>query len=203
MRQVPMRSTGRWHTLSAALTLIMTACSIPAASETPQPRSSPLPPPDDCFEQLETGHGAEIVCYFPLKLSPVEQAELEKGSRGYVKNVDCLMTIRIARADLDAAITATDLVFQSPQQPVVCSVTTHKSTFDVTATFAPRVVIKGDVATEASPGLGNVKGVTRVISWPVVQFVNRWPSIRQGLLQIVNAYRVHRRKAKPAAVPRP
>lgn len=175
--------------------VLAAACNAAAVAQTTQSPPSPLPAPDDCFEQLEKGHGAEIVCHFPLKLSPIEQAELEKGSRGYIKNVDCLMTIRIARADVDAAIAAADHTFQSPEQPVTCTVTTHKSRFDITATFAPRVVFKGDAAVEATPGLANVKGVTRVISWPVVQFVNRWPSIRSGLLQVVNAYRTYRRKA--------
>lgn len=151
----------------------------------------------DCYDQLEHGTAAEISCRVPLRLSPAEQAELEKGSRGYVKNVACLMTITLARAEIDAAIQADDIVFQSREQPVQCTVTTHKSTFDVTATFAPRVVIKGGVATEASPGLGNVKGVSRVLSWPVVQFVNRWPSIRSGFIQVVDAYRAHKRKQQP------
>lgn len=150
----------------------------------------------DCFEQLENSTTSEISCAVPLELSETERAELEAGSRGYVKNVACTLTVRIARDEVEAALAATDVEFQSPEQPVVCHIETHKSAFDVTATFAPRFVVRGDVAVEATPGLGNVKGVSRVISWPVVQFVNRWPSIRSGLLQIVNAYRVHARKRK-------
>jgi hypothetical protein len=111
------------------------------------------------------------------------------------------MTIRMPRADVKTTIAARDHVFQSPEHPVPCMVMTHKSSFDITTTFAPRVVFKNDEAVEASPGLGNVKGVTRVISWPVVQFVNRWPSIRRGILQIVNAYRIHVRKKTAAAPP--
>lgn len=149
---------------------------------------------EDCYDILENGTGREIACLVPLRLSEAEQAELDKGSRGYVKNVACIMTIRIARADLEAAISATDHVFQSPDQPVGCTVTTHKSTFDIKGVFAPRVVIKGGVATEATPGLGKVEGVSRVLSWPVVQFVNRWPSVKSGMVQVVNAYREHRRK---------
>ena len=152
----------------------------------------------DCFEQLENGREPDISCAVPLQLSDTERAELEAGSRGYVKDVSCTLTVRVPRKDVDAAIAATDIVFQSPEQPVVCTVTTHKSTFDITATFAPRFVVKGDAATEATPGLGNVRGVTSVISWPVVQFVNRWPSIQSGLLQIVNAYRAHARKRRAA-----
>lgn len=150
----------------------------------------------DCFEQLQVGTAPEIACMVPLRLSETEQAELEKGSRGYIKNVACSLTVRIARSALEAAITSADTTFQSPEQPVVCSVTTAKSTFDITASFAPRIVIAGDTAVEATPGLGNVKGITRVISWPVVQFVNRWPSVRSGMLQVVNAYRTHHRGSR-------
>ncbi len=163
--------------------------------------TSPASLSEDCFDELENGTGHEIACLFPLRLSQSEQAELEKGSRGYIKNVACTMTIRMPRADVKTTIAARDHVFQSPEHPVTCTVMTHKSSFDITATFAPRVVFKNDEAVEASPGLGNVKGVTRVISWPVVQFVNRWPSIRRGILQIVNAYRTHVRKKTAAAPP--
>lgn len=148
----------------------------------------------DCLDDLRSGSGPEIACEFPMSLSAEERAELEKGSRGYVKDVRCTLSVKIARDKVSEAIAARDLVFQSPDQPVVCTVTTPKSTFDITATFAPRIVIKNDVAVEASPGLGDVQGVTRVISWPVVVFVNRWPSIRAGMLQAVNAYRAHVRK---------
>lgn len=121
---------------------------------------------------------------------------MEKGSRGYVKNFHCRLTVRIARSEIDKALAAVDYSFKSPEQPVVCTITTHKSTFDVTATFAPEVTFKNGQAVSATPGLGNVKGITRVISWPVVQFVNRWPSVRDGMLTIVNAYKA--RKGKPA-----
>lgn len=198
--------------LTTALSGMLTPSAPDALAQQAQPPTA-IPKPSsadpatpalsqDCFDELENAAGAEIACHFPLRLSEAEQAELEKGSRGYVKNVTCTMTIRIKRADVAAAIAGSDHVFQSPEQPVTCTVVTYKSTFDVTATFAPRVVFKDDVGVETSPGLANVKGVSRVISWPVVQFVNRWPSIRKGLLQIVNAYRTHARKrAKTAGSP--
>ncbi|MGD9783387.1 MAG: hypothetical protein AB7E80_16705 [Hyphomicrobiaceae bacterium] len=169
------------------------AIAVEGACATEHPPASAVS--EDCFDELETGRARDIACRMELALSPNERDELEKGSRGYVKDVACTLLVRIPRAEVETAIAARDFVFQSPDQPVACTVTTHKSTFDITGTFAPRVVFKDDRAVEASPGLGNVKGVSRVISWPVVQFVNRWPSIRAGLLQIVNAYRSHRRKA--------
>ncbi len=168
-----------------------------AISEPSSPPSAPLS--EDCFAELTSGTGKEIACLFPLSLSEQERADLKVASRGYVENVTCQLVVRIARDKVDEAMAKADHIFQSPDQPVTCTVTTPKSTFDITATFAPRVVFKSNKATEATPGLGNVKGVGRVISWPIVQFVNRWPSIRSGMLQIVNAYRDHARKAKAAA----
>lgn len=163
-------------------------------------QSSAVAPPlsDDCFAEVETGTGPEIACLFPLQPTAEERAELEKGSRGYVKDFNCRLTVRIARAEIDKALAAVDYSFKSPEQPVVCTITTYKSTFDVTATFAPEVTFKNGAAVSATPGLGNVKGISRVISWPVVQFVNRWPSVREAMLTIINAYKKHKGNAAPS-----
>lgn len=219
-RDVRSRRIGRALTAIAATTcVILVAVTAPTSAQSPPVRGEDAPSGPsrhadpaattgdgllsrDCFEELENGIRPEIACVFPLRLSDTEQAELEAGSRGYVKNVACTLTIRIPRKEVEFAIAARDHIFQSPEQPVTCTVTTHKSNFDITATFAPRVVFKNDTAVEATPGLGNVEGVTRVLSWPVVQFVNRWPSIRTGLLQVVNAYRTHARK-KPGRSAQP
>lgn len=152
---------------------------------------------EDCFDELENGATPLLACRVPLILSESEQAELEKGSRGYVKNVNCMLTIKIERKELEVPTSEPNHVFQSPEQPVTCTVTTYKSTFDITATFAPRITFKDGDAVGALPGLGNVQGVSRVISWPVVQFVNRWKSIQNGMLQVVNAYLARERKRVP------
>jgi hypothetical protein len=153
----------------------------------------------DCFAELETGTAPEIACLFPITPSPQEREELEKGSRGYVKDFTCRLTVRMSRAEIDKALSTNDYAFKSPEQPVVCTITTYKSTFDVTATFAPEATFKNGVAISATPGLGNVKGISRIVSWPVVQFVNRWPSVREGMLTIINAYKKHK-DAKSTAV---
>ena len=180
----------------------------PTAAAEPAPAAVPATPPkpsapaseetlsDDCFDELEHGAAGLIACRVPLTLSPTEQDELEKGSRGYVKNVSCMLTIKIERGDLEIPLAAPAHVFESPQQPVTCTVTTYKTTFDVAATFAPRVTFKDGTAVKATPGLANVSGVSRVISWPVVQFVNRWPSIQNGMLQVVNAYLARKRERR-------
>jgi hypothetical protein len=178
--------------------------ALPEASSAGNPAAA-RPLSEDCFAELESGQSDEIACFFPLAPSPKERDELEKGSRGYVKDFSCRLTIRIKRAEIDKALAASDYTFKSPAQPVVCTITTHKSTFDVTGTFQPEVTFKNGQAVSATPGLGNVKGITRVISWPVVMFVNRWPSVRAGMVQIINGYKDYlaRKKMSAPASPPP
>ena len=164
-----------------------TNLEIPATNSSKPNAAAKSAVSEDCFDELENGTGAELVCKFPMRLSPDEQKELEKGSRGYIKNLTCTLDIRIARSLLEEPVDKKDYVFESPEQPVACQVETYKSTIDITATFAPRIEIKDYKAVTATPGLANVKGVSRFISWPVVQFINRWPSIRSGMVQVVNA----------------
>ncbi|MGQ0673172.1 MAG: hypothetical protein ACT4N2_09890 [Hyphomicrobium sp.] len=196
MRQRSATSSVRLATALLLVSAVSAAAPFhQAAAGAPEPKALS----EDCFAELETGSGPEIACAFPLRLDDRERADLKRVTREYVHDITCRMTVRIARAKVDEAIRASDLVFQSPEQPVTCTITTPKSAFDVTATFAPRVVFKGDKAVEATPGLGNVKGVTRVLSWPVMLYVNRGPGMRSGMLQIVNAYRDHARRKTSAS----
>jgi len=165
-----------------------------AAAENASPEHS-----EDCFWQLENGKNSEIACTFPMLLTRDERADLQRITRQYLQDVTCRLDVRIAREAVDQAISARDHVFQSPEQPVTCTVTTKSSTFDIKATFAPRVVFKDDLAIEASPGLANVTGVSRILSWPVEQYVNRGPGMRSSMLQIVNAYRKYAREKKQQA----
>lgn len=158
---------------------------------------------EDCFDELENGKGSEIACEFPLRLTEQERQDLKRITRDYMHDLTCTMTVRIARAKVEEAIRATDLVFQSPEQPVKCTVNTGSSVFDVTGSFSPRVVFKGDKAVQGSPGLGNVTGVSRALWWPVALYVNYGPGMRSGLLQVVNAYRDHARKKHSQSAAKP
>lgn len=153
-----------------------------------------------CFADLERGTAPEIVCEFPLQPSPTERAEMEKQTSGYLKDASCVVSIRIARALLTAAIETPETVFQAPPQPVACKVTMPGKTADtvtsITGTFAPKVTIKGGTAVEATPGMGNIKGVSQIISWPALAYINRAGFLRAGMLKTVNAWMVHLRAAK-------
>jgi hypothetical protein len=160
----------------------------------------------DCFADLERGTATDIVCEFPLRPSPVERAEMEKQTSGYLKDATCVVSIRIARAAVAAAIETPDYQFDAPPQPVACKITmpgkTGDTITDVTGTFAPKVTIKNGLAVQATPGLGDVKGVSRVIAWPAVAYINRAGFLRDGMIKVVNAWMAHMRSGKSKIVTR-
>ena len=172
----------------------------------PSANAAPAASMNDCFADLERGKSTEIACEFPLKPSPSERAEMEKQTQGYLKDATCVVSIRIERALVNAAIEMPDYQFQAPPQPVSCNVTMPGKTGDqvipITSTFAPHVTIKDSKAIEASPGLGDVKGVPKIISWPVAAYINRAGFLRTGMLKVVNAWMDHLRVGRAKAASR-
>jgi hypothetical protein len=169
--------------------VIVLASSLVSAAQA----AKPMPGAADCFADLMTGKSAEIVCEFPIDPSAAERDELAKTTRGYLKDVHCLVSIRISRAEIHAAINTPDYVFQAPPQPVACELEANLSKDEtriiaVGGLFAPRVVIKDGVAIEATAGLGQITGVSRALSWPAETWVNRGATVRNGMLQAVNAW---------------
>lgn len=154
----------------------------------------------DCFADLARGKGTEIVCEFPIKPSDAERAEMEKQTAGYLKDAICTVSIRIERALVMAAVETPDYQFQAPPQPVACNVTMPGKAGDqiipIGGTFAPLVTIQAGVATMATPGLGGITGVSRLISVPVTAYINRAGFLREGMLKTVNVWLVHLRTAK-------
>jgi hypothetical protein len=148
-----------------------------------------LAEPKDCFEELERGTSAEFVCTYPVALAEQERKDLKRITREYLQDVTCQVSVRIDRGMVERAVQDTDYVFEAPPQPVTCDVKTSKSNIHISATFAPRVTFKNGQAVEGTPGLENIQGVTRILSWPVKQYVNRAPHVRNTMVQIVNAYR--------------
>lgn len=171
----------------------VTLFALPAAAAQPKTdagaTATKMAAPKDCFEELETGTSAEFVCTYPVGLAEQERADLKRITREYLQDVTCSVSVRIDRGLVERAVQDVDFVFQSPEQPVTCDVKTSKSNVHITATFAPRVVFKGGKAVEGTPGLENIQGVTRILSWPVKQYVNRAPHVRNTMVQIINAYR--------------
>ena len=142
-----------------------------------------------CFTELAQGKSRDVVCEYPAILTDEERDELRKLTRQYLQDAQCMVSIRIERARVAQALVAPDLVFDVPPQPVKCELRTKDSVIPITGTFAPKVTIKGGEAVHATPGLTDVVGVNSYLAWPVVQYVNRAPSIRREMLRMINQYR--------------
>lgn len=142
-----------------------------------------------CFSELAQGKARDIVCEYPAILTEQERTDLRKLTREYLQDAQCMVSIRVERARVAQALVAPDLVFDVPPQPVKCELKTKDSVIPITGTFAPRVTIKGGEAVNATPGLANVQGVSSYLAWPVVQYVNRAPSIRTEMVRMINQYR--------------
>ncbi len=155
----------------------------------------------DCVEQFERGRNADIACAFPTRLTPKEQADLKRITRDMLQDARCVVSINIARDALETALTAADHVFTPAPQPVRCEISMRDATIEITGAFSPRIVIAGGRVTDATPGLGEVKGVSTVLAWPVVQYINRSSTIRDGMLTVLNGYREHRARRSAYAAP--
>ncbi len=182
MRLRTLGPAGVFATLNMS-TLIVAGAALTAARAAPAGR--------DCVAEIERGRGPVIVCEFPTRLTDEERRDLKGLTRDMVQDVRCVVSIRIERAQVEAALAAPDLVFEAPPQPVACEVDTADTVYPITATFAPRVVFQGGDAVQATPGLAQVAGVPGYLAWPVVQYVNRSGSISDGMLRIINGYRAH------------
>jgi hypothetical protein len=165
--------------LWAALAGALISCAIPAHAQTAA----------DCFELFTNGKGPEIVCNFPTRMTEKERDEVRSITRGVLTDATCVVAIKIERQLIDQALTAGDLVFTAPPQPVQCDLITAKNTMKITGTFAPKITFKDGQAVDATPGLADVKGVTRVISLPVELWVNKGSTVREGMIKVVNAYK--------------
>ncbi len=120
---------------------------------------------------------------------------MRRISRGLLQDASCRISIRIARPQVAAALTLSDHVFEAPAQPVWCKIQTRDDGFEVTSTFAPRVVFKGGRAAAATPVLGAVTGINRYLAWGIVQYVNRASGIQTNMLAMINDLRPKLAKA--------
>ena len=152
----------------------------------------------DCVAQLIRGSAPQIACELPLRMTEKELVDLRKASRELLQDADCRLSVNIARALITAAVENADHVFEAPPQPVTCDIRTKESLVPISFTFAPRVEIKGGVAVKANPGMSPVTGVSRLLSFPVVVFVNSSRHVETGMLETVNAYLTHVKRTAAA-----
>ncbi len=194
-RASPLCARGR-HMVALSLALLIAAVTPSLAG--PLKR---VPTEQQCMWQLAQAADDEIDCMHPAWLTEDEKSDLKTLTRGYLRDASCLITVKIDRAKVDAALVASDLVFESPPQPVTCEIATSRGPFTITATFSPRVVFKDGFAIEATPGLANIKGVNSYLAWPVVHYINYADRITKTMLLMINAYRANRGSIAGAAKP--
>lgn len=168
---------------AAALLLVLSARFAPAQTEPTAPAAD-----RDCFAEIASGAEHDIACRYYARLTREEQADLETLTRGVLQDARCTVNIRIARRKVELALSGIDHLFEAPPQPVTCDIATKDGSFPIGGTFAPRVVFKGGKASDGSPGLANVTGVSGYLAWPVIQYVNRSARIRDGMLGAINTY---------------
>lgn len=149
----------------------------------------------DCFWQLLHGTGA-IDCAVPLRLSDEEKKELRKITRSYMQDVSCDLKIKLKRSYVVEVETKAEGDVTIPAQNVSCTVIGKKSSSPITFSFAPKLSFKDGQAVKASPQMGQIKGLSKIISWPVKQWVNRADMIEKPLLRVINAYRARKDKLK-------
>lgn len=184
--------------VSLALAVLLVQATGGARAED-NPESLPEGSLESCLDDVIKGKSAEISCDYDAFLTAEERADMQKLTRGYFQDASCRVTVKITRALVDQAVHEADTAFSSPPQPVACTIKTKSSAFPIAATFSPRVVFKGGVAIEGSPGLGNVTGVNAYLAWPIVQYVNRAPGMRRDMLTLINLIRPKLAEAMDAA----
>lgn len=178
----------RWS--AASLAIGAAALCAPLAPATAGPAAGSRLP--DCFSALTRPGGARLVCQHQAWMTPQEQADIAKVTRGYLLDARCTVAVDIDRRLVDEAFVASDRAFALPPQPVTCNLVTSGGPMTVGGTFAPKVVFKDGYAVEASPGLANVTGVNSYLAWPVVAYVNGSPAITGEMVAMINAFRAHK-----------
>ena len=154
--------------------------------------SNEPPPERNCFYQLLEGTGDEIDCEHQAWFTDEEKTDVSKMTRGYLLDARCKINIKIKRDQVEAALVASDITFESPAQPMTCDLTTSSGPMTIKGTFAPRVVFKDGTAIQATPGLANVEGVNKYLAWPVVHYINNAARIGAPMALMINAYRARR-----------
>jgi hypothetical protein len=144
--------------------------------------------PTNCISQLQSGSGAQVICSYPTQLGERERAELRRLTGDLVTDARCMVHVRIERRQIAAALIKPDSVFQPGPQAVNCELITADEKLPITATFAPRIVIKSGRAVDAHPGMANLTGLNEYVASPVLQFVNQSDMVRGQMVRIVNLY---------------
>jgi hypothetical protein len=163
------------------------AVLLAAVSATPRVEAAG-PAPANCINQLTTGTSPDVICSYPTQLGEKERTELRRMTGDLFVDARCLVNIRIERRQITAALIKPDYVFQATPQSVTCDVIGRDEKLPISATFAPRIVLKGGRAVDAHPGMANLSGLNEVVANPLLQYINQSDAIRAQMVKMVNMY---------------
>jgi hypothetical protein len=181
-RQAPERNSLRTALVAGAIAVAAVVCSTSRAVEAAGPA------PANCINQLTSGSSPEVICSYPTQLGEKERAELRRMTGDLFVDARCLVNIRIERRQITAALIKPDFVFQATPQSVTCDVIGRDEKLPISATFAPRIVLKGGRAVDAHPGMANLSGLNDMLADPLLQYINQSDAIRAQMVKMVNMY---------------
>lgn len=183
--------------LAAVLALVLTlsagAQTAALAADTAAPAQTPEQMEADCWFQFMESDSKEIACAFPTLMEPEDRESIRKLTRQLFQDARCMVTVKLERELIEAAVREPNVTFLAPPQPVSCEVLTSRGTLPISFTFKPRIEIKDGKAVKATPGMGDVVGVNSWLAWPVVAYINASGSISDIMLRVANAYLERRR----------
>jgi hypothetical protein len=159
-----------------------------AVASTVPPVEAAGPAPANCINQLTSGTSPDVICSYPTQLGEKERNELRRMTGDLFVDARCLVNIRIERRQITAALVKPDYVFQATPQSVTCDVIGKDEKLPISATFAPRIVLKGGRAVDAHPGMANLSGLNEVVANPLLEYINQSDAIRAQMVKMVNLY---------------
>jgi len=141
----------------------------------------------DCIDQLGDPDVDIIACTVPFQLKRRAREDLMRITGGVLRDAVCLVEVGLERAAVfNALVHARDL--DVPAQPVACDVVTDRQPLQARFTLAPRVRFADGKAVGASPGLGNVTGVSPLLAILLTNWVNNNPQVQRAMVAWVNDY---------------
>lgn len=179
------RSVPRKGTSIAVALAVVAVLAVASASSGLQAAG---PAPANCIAQLTSGSSPDVICSYPTQLGEKERTELRRMTGDLFVDARCLVNVRIERRQITAALIKPDYVFQATPQAVTCDVIGQNEKLPISATFAPRIVLRGGRAVDAHPGMANLSGLNEIVANPLLQYINQSDAIRAQMVRMVNLY---------------
>jgi hypothetical protein len=176
----------RRHLCTAVVASAIAVATVVAGTSRAVEAAGPVPA--NCITQLTSGSGPEVICSYPTQLGEKERGELRRMTGDLFVDARCLVNVRIERRQITTALIKPDYVFQATPQAVSCEVIGKDEKLPITATFAPRITLKGGRAVDAHPGMANLTGLNEMLADPLLQYINQSDAIRAQMVKMVNLY---------------